>query len=691
VVPEYLRDPPQKSRLLLAAAIMLLVGATIGLLWVTVYPGGWRWVQAKMHGKSADDEDQDDRRDKKFPSPSGSEPGKSSANALAGSEGTAGSNGQATARAGNSPPAGTADQSVMPAGGNPAGQSEVAVAAKPPEKPAPGPAPAATPGSTPAAPAPSGTASTALPPAGVAATPPVPSVAATGNAAKPATPPRGQSPEPSPPNPPVGPANVDSSVASNTGMTPSPVRPSPPVAGQDRAKIGRFTSDGQQTVLLKEEANNAGWRRVLPEDFLAGHQPLLSLPSFRPQVVVLNVDARLELINGTRIELLPDNPQGLPGVEIDFGRVVIKPLTQAGTSLRVVVGSHAGTLRLTNKAIAGLEATRVREPGTDPEKVRSHALTRLYLVQGSASWEEGEGTPPVQLAAPATLPLDGAATDVPPGAAKEAHKWITDNIVNELDQRAAIDVSKGLSADRAASLGLMELREDRRKEVRGLADRCLGYLGQFDPMTAAFDDPDLHFKWPEFVDQLKEAIAQGPETAATVRRSLEKRYGEDAAALYRMLWGYTDKDLEGGEDARLVKYLDHELPVFREFAFENLRDITQKSLYYYPELTPAKRHPAVQQWQQLQKSGRIRHNLPEVKPRTAPAGVPPKENIPEPPKPLNGGVPSEVQPASAAEPAEPGAANARPSRRLSVSVPEPDPPERWPRIAFPEPQPGNEQ
>ena len=38
VVPEYLRDPPKKSRLLLAAAIMLFVGATVGLCWLTVYP-----------------------------------------------------------------------------------------------------------------------------------------------------------------------------------------------------------------------------------------------------------------------------------------------------------------------------------------------------------------------------------------------------------------------------------------------------------------------------------------------------------------------------------------------------------------------------------------------------------------------------------------------------------------------------
>ena len=67
MVPEYLRDPPRKSRLLPAAAIMLVVGAAIGLLLVMLgqfNPGtplgkALQWAQAKIQGKPADDEDRD--------------------------------------------------------------------------------------------------------------------------------------------------------------------------------------------------------------------------------------------------------------------------------------------------------------------------------------------------------------------------------------------------------------------------------------------------------------------------------------------------------------------------------------------------------------------------------------------------------------------------------------------------------
>ena len=286
------------------------------------------------------------------------------------------------------------------------------------------------------------------------------------------------------------------------------------------------------------------------------------------------------------------------------------------------------------ESIAALEVTRVHDPGQDPEKAISHALTRLYVARGAAVWEEGD-KPPAQLTAPAELLLDSPVADTRSKAEKDVPKWITANTVNELDQRAAASVSQALAADRDASVGLMELAEARRKEIRWLADRCLGYLGQFDPMTAALSDLDFSREWPDYIDQLKEAIARGPETAQAVRQSLEKQYGNDAPALYRMLWGYTDKDLEDGEDARLVKFLDHEVPVFRVLAFENLRRITQKSLYYHPEASAAKRLPAVQQWRRQQQAGRIRFNVTDEKPRNAP--LTPPARVPGPLKPSEGG------------------------------------------------------
>ena len=75
VVPEYLRDPPRKWRLLPAMAITFFAAAAITLILVMLglfnpgTPGGraWQWVQAKVSGKPADNAEPEDRFVKKSP------------------------------------------------------------------------------------------------------------------------------------------------------------------------------------------------------------------------------------------------------------------------------------------------------------------------------------------------------------------------------------------------------------------------------------------------------------------------------------------------------------------------------------------------------------------------------------------------------------------------------------------------
>ncbi len=686
VVPEYLRSP-KKSRLLPNAAVMLLVGAAIGLLLLmfgqfnpgTPLGNALHWIQVKVQGKSEEELAQEEAEHAKSAKPASGEAARPSAETVAGSgDAAAGKGGKSSAAANSSDAkAFTKDSGNLLAAGK--GEIPVPIAEKPAVEPIAGksaradgspltaradgsPLTASSNGPAAAAgPLPSGSAAMAVAGAELKGpelkAPPTPAAADSAHARGPVEVARATGPK----------------AANSAELRPEGVPGSPPPSAEDKAKIGRFMSDGQD-VFLRFEAKRGGWRRVLPEEFLAADEPLLALPSYRSRVAIMNVGATLELINGTRIELLSDKPQGPPGVDINFGRVILKPLAQAGARLRVVAGSHTGTITLTSlESVAALEVTRIHDPGKDPEKgISSHAVTKIYVAVGGAVWEEGDGKQ-LALTAPAELVLDGPKADTPPDAAKEIPKWITTNTINELDQRTGLSVSQALVGDRAASLGLMELTEDRRKEVCGLAARCLGYLGTFDPMTAALNDLEYRAKWPEYIDQLKEAIARGPETAAGVRQSLEKQYGNDSKALYRMLWGYTDKQLEGGEDAQLVKYLEHESPIFRVLAIENLTAITAKTLGYRPEVSAAKRNQALQLWRRQLQLGWIRFNQPELKPRGAPAELPSKESVPPPPKKLDESLPGDVAPASAVEPLDPGVAPDTSAKRPRVAVPEPQP------------------
>ena len=84
--------------------------------------------------------------------------------------------------------------------------------------------------------------------------------------------------------------------------------------------------------------------------------------------------------------------------------------------------------------------------------------------------------------------------------------------------------------------------------------RCLGCVGQFRDMVAALNEPAHKLDWSDYyIDELRAAVGRDAETAAAVRLALEQQYPQQAATLYRMLWGYSNQDLEAGEDAKLVQ------------------------------------------------------------------------------------------------------------------------------------------
>jgi len=702
VVPEYLRDPPRKRRLLPAAAITLLLGAVAGLALAmtgqfnkgTPLGDYLDRTLARFSGKAVAKKEIG-KGDRPAKNPAPADAASPSDNAPSSGAASAASSG-----AGVKPSAAAAVNAAAPSAAAPSGDTAappIAGTTSPREQPLPlpdfvppkpeqGPDGAGLPAPPPEAPG------TIAPPPEATPMPTAPSAAGANPAIVPAPPPTAEIKPVSPPRARVVPPVAEGAAPPGTGEI-ARTNPLPP-ATERKAKIARFTSDGQD-VLLKYDDANSFWRRVLPEEFLTTSQRLLALPCYRSRIDVLDAtaSARIELFNGTRIELLPSGPRTPLGVAVDFGRLIVKPLAQSGARLRLVAGAHDGTLTLANdESVAAVEVARVHEPGTDPEKVLSHPLTKLYVARGSATWEEGD-KPPVQLIAPGESLLDGKAEPRPanehPAAAAEVPKWVTANTISDYDQRAAVSVAQGVPAERSASMSLMELTEDRKIEVKNLAARCLGYLGQFDPVMVALNDTKALGSWPDYLQELKEAIARGPETAAAIRGSLDSKFSDDAGELYRMLWGYTDKDLEGGEDAKLVKYLDHESPIFRVLAFYNLNEITGKGYYYSPQVeVAAKRQQSVQLFKQDLLAGKIRHSPPAApKPRpasgrsAAPPSPPATERTPEPapgpaPEPPDfpaGEDTTSVRPTGAQEPVA-----AAGGRFDSARQPRP-------RLAYPEP------
>ncbi|MGA2062651.1 MAG: hypothetical protein ABSG67_19440, partial [Thermoguttaceae bacterium] len=395
--------------------------------------------------------------------------------------------------------------------------------------------------------------------------------------------------------------------AALSGGAKPPEDKTPPISD----RLGRYTSEDQ--ILLVNAGVDADWQRVASKDILTANEQLLALPTYRPEIT-LGAGVKLRVLGGTELELLPANAREPAGIKIRFGRIITMPLANAGTRLRIIIGARVGLITYVDpEAVVAAEVRNVHAPGVNPETETARITGDLLVTAGHVLWDES-GQKTLEIAAPAQIKI---VDQLPPEitASKNLPKWDTEP-VSKLDSGASATISQRLlelPPSRPAQRGLMELAEHRRKEVRWLAIRCLGYLGYFDPMVIVLNDAGAKQDWSDNIDQLREAVARDGQTALAVRKAMESRYPQDAADMYRMLWDYSDKNLESGEDENLVKFLDSDTLAVRVLSFLNLKDITGKSLSYQPEQTPARRQPSIQVWKQRLKAGEIRNKTADEK------------------------------------------------------------------------------
>ena len=391
-----------------------------------------------------------------------------------------------------------------------------------------------------------------------------------------------------------------------------PVAPQPPPVLPPEP-LGRLMSSEQ--VLLSDGVSGS-WTRVAAKQMLIP-QEVLALPTYRAKIA-LTIGVTLEVLGGSRVELLGSSPSELPGIRVRDGRVVLMPLGKVGSQVRVAFGDRAGTITFNDAdAVVALDVGRLRVPGSNPEISPDRIVADLYVATGHIAWQElvdGKFTQPTDLAPSQCLSFDAKLTSAPTDV-KELPPWIESSPISALDRRASVAIANALPTDRLARVGLMELAVSRpQKEVKWLAWRCLGYVGQFDDVVTALNDPEYKLVWSDYVDMLRSAVARDAETAAAVRATLEKQYPQQAMVMYRMLWGYTDNDLGKdkkpgmGEDAALVRGLDDELLAVRVLSYWNLKEITGQGAAFQPEQTAARRQQSVRRWRQRLDAKEIRYN-----------------------------------------------------------------------------------
>jgi hypothetical protein len=307
--------------------------------------------------------------------------------------------------------------------------------------------------------------------------------------------------------------------------------------------------------------------------------------------------------------MLGNDAQGVPGIRVKEGRLVILTVGKPKAQIRVVTDDQERIVTFGDgDSTVAFDFVRQRVEGTNPEETPAPLLIDLFVTSGEinlsdASKPEGES---VRGPARRTIGTVAGTTPAQPATAADFPIWVTGDERSLLEKRASLDLEALVKVDQPVSLKLKEVADDRRIEMSSLAVRCLALVDEYDSIIRLLQDEKQRSSWnKQVVPALRAAIAESPATAAKLREAFKNLRGEKGTQLYRMLWGYNAEQLATGDAAKLVEWLDHEDMDFRVLSYWNLNHITGVSLYYQPESNDVGRRQAVLKWKQKLEAGQI--------------------------------------------------------------------------------------
>ncbi|MDP6469346.1 MAG: hypothetical protein QF918_16475 [Pirellulaceae bacterium] len=384
------------------------------------------------------------------------------------------------------------------------------------------------------------------------------------------------------------------------------VVPAPKVDVTEVVEVGRYVAEDQ--MLARYDASTDDWYQVANATLLAAGDRLISFPTYRPHAVI--GDINVTFINATSVELMTPGEEGQPRMNVLFGNAVILPFKAAAGRIALKIGDQEGNVVFGDlDSVAAVKISRYLPPGVDPEKTVANHIFQLYAVSGRVGWSEPGAKTIVVDAGRMLARVDGSAASVVDAGPLPA--WIEGRDQKEIERRASLELRTALEKDQPLSRSLMEMTDFRQHEVVDLACRSLSYLAVYDPLVKALSDKRQHYYWSDQFDELRAIGARGPESAAALRRMIEKLHASDAASLYRLTWGFSPAQLSRGGDAELVDLLENDAMSLRVMAFMNLERITGGvTKNFRPELPPSQEKTKVANWRRALNDGAIVYKTP---------------------------------------------------------------------------------
>jgi hypothetical protein len=385
--------------------------------------------------------------------------------------------------------------------------------------------------------------------------------------------------------------------------------------------VGRYTSDGQ---LLATVDGEGLWHAKPSLAVLSAGEHLIALPPFRPQLA-LPSSVQVTFAGEGSVHLDEPSEGGVPSMTVDYGRLLIVTGGAAGAQIELDLAGVQGVATLVDADSAmAIKVSRWMPPGLDPEAVGGMPVVEIFNTHGRVTWRD-IGAEKVEIPTHFVRIYIGDETPENEGP-YVTPEWIDSRGMMQVDRDAAVRLERMLDREKSLNLWLEEMTQDRRIDVRMLAARCLAYLNEFEPIIRELSDTRQSAYWFVEVETLRHALNRSPDSAAKVRETLTRLRSADWKDLYRLLWGFSQEQLDRGDDVKLVRLLEHDQMDVRVLTFWNLVSITGAQHFYRPEKPPAQpqMRTAIQNWKEQQAKRAIVYKNPpspveNYKPLASPA------------------------------------------------------------------------
>jgi hypothetical protein len=424
--------------------------------------------------------------------------------------------------------------------------------------------------------------------------------------------------------------------------------PAAPAEAANSRVVASFIGDN--SLLMMRKPTDAAFMLVKKDATVDSASQLICPPLYRDRLSMLG-QVDMTIVGPARVQLSA-SPNDTAQINVNSGRVLLSPWIEPTLSptdddsqigaeetgaviVQVVFGDSTHELTFGQPdAVAAIEVEYVRPPGTDPEDATSvTSFIKVLAVKGQFDWKT-MGTPSVSVAtgeelrwSPTEAATKNPTTSIP--------TWIEPSkpVPGSIESSARDGLLALVRGNESIELSLREAIDFRRAEVGALAAQTLLLLESPDcyfGVDGIFSDVKQKAFWPDHFAALVSKLDQGAESAAIVREAVNQMDAAEADVIFRLLWLFSNAQLEAGADEVLVKSLDSSNMTVRVLGAENLRRITGTTLFYKPENNTAPRRASdIKKWETRLKKRDIRwaDAAPAVNavPAVEPAPVPSSE------------------------------------------------------------------